>query len=517
MCLIKSFTTFAVAAFCGISAMAQDSTVNVPSLEAQSLGYEPYPYGFVQIQGGVGTTFTNVDFTELLSPTASIGVGGFFTPAVGARLHVNAWESKGGFRSISDTYKFNYVNTNVDLLINLSNILSKKDNHLFNLVLLGGIGLNYAWNNDDLMTILSSKTPAESTSNAWGEGQSRTDLLSHNLRLGLLFDFNLAKHWNLGVEVDANSLNDRFNSKSSNKTDWMVTAQLSLTYKFGHKKVQKVVPPPPVIIKEEPKTVVVEKIEEPKKVEAVEEEPLKEALFYVIRGSEIGPESVIDKVVAWSKKHPTGTIAVTGYADKNTGNPDINMKYSQQRVDKVVSSLKEKGVSANLIKTKAYGDTHQPFQENDKNRCVIIEGNGTLMPVPFSKEEEAIIDERFNAIAKEGSAAYILEPVKDGDIKETLFYIIRGSEINPETVIDNVVAWNKKNPTKTIIVSGFADKGTGNPVINKRYAQQRIDKVVASLKAKGVPANIIKSNTYGDSVQPYAENDKNRCVIIVGK
>lgn len=376
MRFIKSLMTLAVASLCGISAMAQDSSCQASCQEAADLGYKPYPYGFVQIQGGVGTTFTNVDFTDLLSPTASVGVGAFFTPAVGARLHFNAWESKGGFRSISDTYKFNYLNTNADLLINLTNIFSKKNNHLFNLIFVGGIGLNYAWNNDDLTAILAEKTPGESTANAWGDGNMRSDLLSHNIRAGLLFDFNVAKHWNIGLEVDANSLDDRFNSKYNNSDDWMVTAQLSITYKFGQKKVKAVVPATriePVVIKEEPKPVVVEKKEEPKPV-VVKEEPLKETLFYVIRGSEIDPETIIDRVVAWNKKYPSKTITVSGYADKGTGNSKINMKYSQQRVDNVVSSLKAKGVSESVIQSKAYGDTVQPFAENDKNRCVIIEG-----------------------------------------------------------------------------------------------------------------------------------------------
>lgn len=374
MKFIKSLMTIAAATLCGVSAMAQDCN-SACHKEAVELGYKPYPYGFVQVQGGVGTTFTNAKFTDLISPTASLGVGAFFTPAVGARIHVNAWESKGGFKSIPDTYKFNYVNTNADLLINLTNLVSKKKNHVFNLIFVGGIGLNYAWNNDDLDAILATKTPGESTANAWGEGKLRDDLLSHNLRAGLLFDFNLAKHWNVGIEVDANSLDDRFNSKYNNSDDWMVTAQLSITYKFGHKKV-KAVPAQPIIpsvVKEEPKPVVVEKKEEPKPVPVVKEEPLKETIFYVIRDTET-KDAAIAKAAEWSKKYPNKTITVSGYADKGTGNATLNKKYSQQRVDNVISALKDKGVSANVIQGKAYGDTVQPFADNDKNRCVIIEG-----------------------------------------------------------------------------------------------------------------------------------------------
>ena len=379
MRILKSFLLAVAVGLFSVSATAQDN-------KEKELDYKPYPHGFIQLQGGVGTTFTNVPLVDagspffsdksLISPTASIGAGAFFSPVVGARLHVNAWESEGGFRSIEDHYKFNYVNTNADLLINLTNLFSKKKYHTFNLILVGGVGLNYAWNNDDLDAILATQTPAESTCNAWGEGKSREDLLSHNLRVGLLADINLAKHWSLGVEVDMNSLDDRFNSKYNNSDDWMLTAQLSLTYKFGFKKVeQKAVPVAPVVVKkEEPKPVVVEKKVEPAPVVAKKEEPLKEVLFYVIRGAEINPETIISKAAEWGKEYPNKKITVSGYADKGTGNAKINMEYSQLRVDKVVESLKEKGIPASQIESKAYGDTVQPFAENDKNRCVIIEG-----------------------------------------------------------------------------------------------------------------------------------------------
>lgn len=378
--MFKTLLLTVVAGLCSISSFAQDNN------EGKELDYKPFPYGFIQLQGGAGTTFTNVPLVDagspffsdesLITPTASVGVGAFFTPAVGARLHFNAWESKGGFRSIEDRYKFNYVNTNADLLINLSNLFSKKKYHTFNLILVGGIGLNYAWNNDDLDAILAANTPAEDVNNAWGEGKTREDLLSHNLRVGLLADINLAKHWSLGVEVDMNSLDDRFNSKYNNSDDWMLTAQLSLTYKFGFKKAApKAVPVAPVVRQPEPEPVV-EKKEEPAPAPVVvkKEEPLKEVLFYVIRGSEIDPETVITKCAEWAKEYPNKKVVVSGYADKGTGNSNINMKYSQERVDNVVSSLKAKGVPASQIESKAYGDTVQPYADNDKNRCVIIEG-----------------------------------------------------------------------------------------------------------------------------------------------
>ena len=388
MRMIKTILAAAMLFVCGMTAQAQEKCSGNDECckEAQALGYKPYPYGFVQLQGGVNTVFTDVKFTDLINPTASVGFGYWFGSGVGARLHFNAWEAKGGFdkwlngSNALETYKYNYATGNFDVLLNLTNLFSKKHNHVFNLILVGGVGLNYAWNNDEFHNLLAVATPANNTSNAWGEGTTREHLLNHNLRAGLLMDLNVAKHWNIGLEVDANSLDDRFNSKYNDADDWMVTAQLSLTYKFGFKKpcAPKPAPAPVPVVVEEPKPAPVV-VEEPKPAPVPEpvkvvEEPYRDVLFYVIRGSEIDPDAIITAAANWCKKYPNKTLTVSGYADKGTGNAKLNKMYSEQRANKVVEALKAKGVPASQIKSAAYGDTVQPFEENDKNRCVILEG-----------------------------------------------------------------------------------------------------------------------------------------------
>ncbi|MBQ6964890.1 MAG: OmpA family protein [Bacteroidaceae bacterium] len=401
MRILKSLVAMAVVALCSMNAVAQTESCCGSGMcaEAQELGYKPYSYGFVQVQGGIGTTFTDVSCWKLLSPTFSVAVGDMFTPIVGARLHVNAWESKGGFDTMGQyyagmtafnqseggwellgspmKYKFNYFNTNVDLLINVFNIFSKKVHRPFDVYLVGGVGLNYAWHNKDFECITSQYNVGSDISNAWGASQTpRRHLLSHNLRLGLLADVNIAKNWSVGAEVDFNSLDDRFNSKYKDADDWMMTAQLSVTYKFGFKKVSKPAPPAPVIEKApEPEPVEVvapTPVEKPKPV--VVEEPIKETLFYAIRESDVDTQSIINRVVAWCKKYPNKKITVDGYADKGTGNPKLNVGYAQKRAEKVAALLQEKGVPASQMTVNSYGDTVQPFPENDKNRCVIIEG-----------------------------------------------------------------------------------------------------------------------------------------------
>lgn len=394
MRIIKSFLATAMVAICGLNASAQTESCcssGISCEEAQELGYKPYPYGFIQIQGGVGTTLTDVSCWKLLEPTYSIAGGYQFSPIVGARLHVNGYKSKGGFDSFNSQvidntplnntvlkYKYNYINTNVDLMFNVLNIFSKKVHRPFDLYVIGGVGLNYAWDNDEFEALVGQCKPTSDISNAWGDKQTpRHNLLGHNLRLGLLADINISKHWSVGAEVDFNSLDDRFNSKYKDADDWMITGQLSLTYKFGFKKVSKPAPTPaPVIIEKTPEPEPVKEIvpvkEEPKPV--VVEEPIKEVIYYAIRESDPETQSVLNRVVAWCKKYPNKTISVDGYADKGTGTPKLNVGYAQARANKVADALKKMGVPESQMTVKSYGDTVQPFPENDKNRCVIIEG-----------------------------------------------------------------------------------------------------------------------------------------------
>jgi outer membrane protein OmpA-like peptidoglycan-associated protein len=322
---------------------------------------------------------------KLITPTAAFSIGHYFFPSVGLRLHVNGWQSKSGFKSIDQYYKWNYITTDADLLVNLTNLFSRNHNysHALNLILIGGFGLTDAWNNDELKTLINNQ--GLDMPLVWKKNR-----LSHNLRAGLRLETNVTKPLGLSLEVTANSLNDRFNSKLNNSDDWMFTAMLGLSFRFGHKYKtckKQVVEPEPVPVPEpapvveekkpEPAPVVEEKKPEPVFVE--KNESLREEIFYVICKSDpsVGEEQ-IKRVVDFMKRNPNAKVSIVGYADKGTGTPLGNVGYSKQRAEKCKAELVEKyGCDASRISTDYKGDTVQPFSENDKNRCVIIEGKGS--------------------------------------------------------------------------------------------------------------------------------------------
>lgn len=363
-----------------LAALAIAAATAVPA-SAQENGhdYEPYPYTFIGVQGGAQVTFSNPKFSNLLTPIGSVSVGRFFTSAIGARLNVQGWQNKSGYRIAGDdkTYKFNYITTDLDLMVNLSNIIWPKNTHFVNAILFGGVGLSYAWDNDEQKELVSTYGITEPA--AWDD-----DRLVHNFRIGMQFEFNVSKHVGINLEVAANHLADSYNSKKNGAPDWQATGLVGLTYKFGFQKKKRsstsstlaaqdydnarnaaaAVATPPVV-KEEPKPApVVEKKKEKTSAE----------IFYTIGKYEpTGAEAdKIAKLAEWLKAHPTAKVSLTGYADAGTGSAEINKKISQQRADNVAKLLTDKyGIDASRISTSSKGDTVQPFSENDQNRVVI--------------------------------------------------------------------------------------------------------------------------------------------------
>lgn len=331
--------------------------------------YRPYPHMFFGLNGGAQVSFTHYDFSKLITPSYGVSFGAYFNPVIGARLHVSGYENKGGIKSLNETYDFNTVTGSADLLLNVTNMFRSDKDRVFNLILLGGVGLAGAWDNDDFHALAAKA--AENYPMAWQDRR-----LSHNVRLGMQLDFNIAKHFGLNLELAANNRADRINSKTTDRNDWAATASLGLIFKFGQKKTEKMAEEPVPVAEEwatRTDTVWYDDItyrDVPEKV------TYEDNIYYKIRLSEPEPASKIQKIADFVKAHKNCSVQVTAYADKATGTPELNMQYSKERAEKVVAALVKAGVSRSVITSEYKGDTVQPFAENDKNRVAIVKVTG---------------------------------------------------------------------------------------------------------------------------------------------
>ena len=361
----------------GLSASAQE--------QKGTTEYVFEPHWYVQVQPvGAQYTLGEVDFKDLLSYNVQAAVGRQFTKLWGARLAVNAWQSKAGskYEYAGKEYKWNwkYIAPSIDGTLNLSNALcGYNPNRVFNLSAFAGIGLNIGFSNDkaaDAKTAIKKEVLANDNTGfdplpyLWDGTKVR--LFG---QAGLIADFKINDNWSINAEVAANTLSDKYNSKKAKNWDWYFNALLGVKYNFGKTYSTRFIPAPEPEIRYVEK--IVEKIVEvPAKAEEPEAkaEPLRRDIFFaigktVIRKSE---QQKVDEVVAYLNANPEAKVNITGYADAGTGNDRINDRLAAGRADVVVKALKKAGIAASRISYDSKGARVQPFADNDSNRVSIV-------------------------------------------------------------------------------------------------------------------------------------------------
>ena len=327
------------------------------------------PHWFMQVQVGAAHTLGEAKFSDLISPAAAINVGYQFAPAWRARVGVSGWQAKGGWVSPQQDYQYKYLQGNIDIVSDLSTLFCGfNPKRVFNgYVFLGG-GLNRGFDNDEANAL---DTRTYEMEYLWRDGKF---LIAG--RMGLGCNLRLNDRLSINIEGNANVLSDKFNSKKAGNCDWQLNALVGLTIKLG-KSYTKTAPvyyePEPAVVEQPKPEPVVAKEPEPKPVVVVE--PMKQNIFFALNSALLqkDQQSKIDAMVAYMEKYPASKVAITGYADKETGNPKINMTLSEKRAKNVVEALKAKGIAADRIITSYKGDTVQPYQKPEENRvCICI-------------------------------------------------------------------------------------------------------------------------------------------------
>ena len=113
-----------------------------------------------------------------------------------------------------------------------------------------------------------------------------------------------------------------------------------------------------------------------------------------------------------------------------------------------------------------------------------------------------------------------VEEKKVEEIRRDVFFVINSNKIreSEDAKIKEVVDYLNQYPEAKVVVTGYADAGTGNDRINDAISAKRAAAVVKALKEKyGIEESRITEDSKGARVQPFSENDKNRVTIMVAK
>ncbi|MBQ0021236.1 MAG: OmpA family protein [Bacteroidales bacterium] len=364
------------------------ASVATPAMaQSAEKDYEPIPYTFVSVQGGVQNVIDkNYNNWKTFTPTAAISLGHFFSPGVGARLNVNGIWNKGCATTYTNEtayYKYNYVTTDVDALLNLSTLFSKKQYCPVNFYLIGGFGWYRAWDNKEALALSPSVPDMVPT---YVEKDKRDAV---NCRMGAQLDVNLCKNVAFNIEATYNRKLAQEKTFARDNDHFLVMA--GLNFKFGYKKK-------PIIMVDEPEPEVWETridttwYDDISYKDVVKPGDIDKRIFFNLKESDVeSTDAQIAAVAEFLKGVQNGEVTITAYADAGTGNPKLNMEYSKQRAEKTKAALIEKGVDPSIIKSVEWkGDTVQPYpNDNDKNRVSIITGKGVY------KQQEKVVNKKF--------------------------------------------------------------------------------------------------------------------------
>lgn len=355
---------------------AQDNTY-----ESRNLVYPAQdffvPHWFLTVQGGAAYNVGEAKFQKLVSPHAQLALGYQFTPLLGARLSVNGWEGRNCYSFPRVSYKWNYVQPSLEAMLNLSDLISGwKPERLFNAYAFAGIGLGYEFNNDDAekadLLLRENYNQRLSENHAYVERQVtefqklwRDNRLNPVVRAGLGADFRITDHFALGAEVNANMLPDHWNSKKGkhDNRDWQFNALIGAKFTIGksHGRTEPIYE--------------VTQVEQPPFVEdmPIDKISFNVNVYFIINTSYIRDNQVpkLTALIKYLREHPRAFVRLSGYADKETGNPSINMRLSIERSQNVSRYLQDAGISESRIRRFAKGDTVQPFDIPEDNRVCI--------------------------------------------------------------------------------------------------------------------------------------------------
>ena len=362
------------------------------SAQAEQKGTTEYvfqPHWYITLQGGGQYTLGEGKFSDLLSPTAQIGVGYNFSKVIGLRLAVNAWQSKGVIKlddnditpglEYEGKWKWNYVAPSLEFTFNLSNIVCKYNpKRLLNVYALIGGGANIAFKNDEAQDVEKQIAAYQNANWVYDNSQNMRYLWDGTKvrvfgKAGLLFDFRVSDKVSINIEGNANTLSDKYNSKKAGNWDWYFNALAGVKINLGKTYTTKFTPDPEPEIRYVEK--VVEKVVEvPAKVEVKPIEKMRRDIFFTINSYKVRETEAekIKDIADYLKQNPNAKVEVTGYADAGTGNNRINDRLAKQRADVVVKALiNEYNISADRISFDSKGSRVQPFAENDLNRVTI--------------------------------------------------------------------------------------------------------------------------------------------------
>lgn len=333
------------------------------------------PHWYVKAQGGAAYDIGEAKFSQLVSPALQLSLGYKFNEFIGVRGSLSGLWARNRYAYPEAKYSWNFIQPAVEAEFDLTNLFwgfdPERKTSLYAFV---GGGVAFSFNNDD--AVEADKRFGIDFQKLWKDTR-----WNPVVRAGLGVDYNITDEIAIGAEVNANMLPDHFNSKIGrhDNRDWHFNAlvgvkfTLGKSYGYTHALYEDIVQP---VTQPEP---------QPQFVDVpIEKISFNVNIQFLINQSVIRANQIpkLQRLLTYLNEHPRAFIRLSGYADKDTGTPEINMRLSQERAQVVSQYLMDAGIEEWRIRRFAKGDKVQPFDIPEDNRVCICFVYDPDNPVP---------------------------------------------------------------------------------------------------------------------------------------
>lgn len=339
------------------------------------------PHWYLKAQAGAAYDVGEAKFSQLISPALQLALGYKFNEFVGLRGSLSGIWARNRYAYPEAKYKWNFIQPAIEGEVELLPlILGRNPERLLSIHAFAGAGLAISFNNDE--AIEADKRYGIDFQKLWTGSR-----LNPVVRAGIGIDYPIAENISIGAEFNANMMPDHFNSKlgRNDNRDWHFNALVGLKFTIGktHGRTENVYQdiihhkPLPAPIKEE------EFVDVP-----IEKISFNVNIHFLINQSVIRSNQIqkLTKLLQYLYEHPRAFVRLSGFADKETGTPEINMRLSIERSQVVSRYLQDAGIQEWRIRRFAKGDRVQPFDIPEDNRVCICFVYDPDNPVPQAFE-----------------------------------------------------------------------------------------------------------------------------------
>jgi outer membrane protein OmpA-like peptidoglycan-associated protein len=340
---------------------------------------------FLQFGAGMELPITDRvagDHHRHITAAYNLGFGKWFSPYLAWRVSANYAAYHVDVKGYN---KAKYLNANADIMWDMFNSFGVNTHRVFSIVPFAGIGVSRSWGWTNYALLPQTQ-----------DGEVKGRIWEVPVSVGLQFRFRLCKYVDFFAEGRYSFMGDEFDGVPvGQNVDMNLTAIGGFNINFGGRNFKSFnpckyldyinqlngqvndlrgalatcgaalaaaeaqLPCPEVVAPECPDA----------------QAPLMSTVRFTINSAKITSTETVNvyNTAQWMKANPDSKVVVKGYADKNTGTAEYNMKLSERRAQAVYDMLtNEYGISADRLTIKAEGSDAQVYDENNWNRIVIF-------------------------------------------------------------------------------------------------------------------------------------------------